>query len=862
MPIKKITSSPKVLAVSLILAIALLMFLGSISYKQIVQLGESADMVSHTLEVDMEINQLFSYYAKMQSTELKNLLYHDTLGISSYENFKPDAEESFLKLKELTQDNPVQQKILFSVQSWQDSLYNSLKIIANIPFQKANYSSGDREKITKVTNSITQLNLLKNQMYQEKQIQLEKHKEEYRSQILFTPLMTLLLGMFALFIFIISFLQINSQRKRTATAEKFLQNILGSTDNIISYFEPIYNNMGQVIDFTIVFTNEQIESVLGQTSSQIEQRKMSELIPSNFENGIFDELAKVTDEGETRKFEKHFEYNSNEFWFKTTAVKMEKGVLTTSVDTTSERNYTHNLRVLNEQLEKQNRDLIETKSFLNNILESTSNTVSHLVTERDSNGKIIDFKYVFTNSESENLTGKQVGEVIGNSISRIYPSVHDTGLFDLMVKCANSGTIESHESEYFLNGKSLWVNTTLNKLNDGITLTSFDSTQIINAKQRLLELNEQLMVQNSILNDAEAVAKIGSYRWNIETQEATMSDNFFRLLDCEPNEFKPAPENYRPFVHPKDLTIYDEKLNLALEKKIVSNFTYRIITKNGKVKHLQNTGHFLKTEFIGVVKDITKDLKNEQKLKDKNLELKRINSELESFNRVASHDLQEPLRKIQMFISRIVDSNSSNFTEQQTQYITKVQSSANRMQNLIKYLLSYSRLRKKKKDLVNVDLNLVLDKVQEDLEAPIKESGVEFVIGDLPEVRGIPFQLEQLFNNLISNSIKYHSILDTPKIEIACKKMDRSSIPDDFNKKAKVYYCISVKDNGIGFEQANAKKIFELFQRLHQKNEYSGTGIGLAICKKIVEKHKGHIVAQGHVNKGATFNIFLPVQII
>ena len=124
MPIRKITSSPKVLAVSLVLAIALLMFLGSISYKQIVQLGESAEMVSHSLEVDMEINQLFSYYAQMQSTELKNLLSHDTLGISSFENYKPEVQESFIKLKKLTQDNAIQQKILLTVQSWQDSLYN------------------------------------------------------------------------------------------------------------------------------------------------------------------------------------------------------------------------------------------------------------------------------------------------------------------------------------------------------------------------------------------------------------------------------------------------------------------------------------------------------------------------------------------------------------------------------------------------------------------------------------------------------------------------------------------------------------------------------------------------------------------
>jgi signal transduction histidine kinase/PAS domain-containing protein len=587
---------------------------------------------------------------------------------------------------------------------------------------------------------------------------------------------------------------------------------------------------------------------------------MSELVPINFENGVFDELTKVIEEGTTRKFEKIFEYNGNTFWFKTTAVKMEDGVLTTSVDTTSERKFTENLSKLNERLEKQNNHLAETKAFLNNILESTSNTVSHLATVRDKNGTIIDFKYLFTNSESENLTGKLVGEVIGESITKIFPLIHGTGLYDLMIKSANEDTIEMHEAEYTLRKKRIWVHTTINKLNDGITLTSYDSTQIVNAKQRLLELNEQLTMQNSILNDAEAVAKIGSYHWNVKTMEATMSDNFFRLLDCEPNEFVPAPENFRSFVHPKDLKVYDENLNLAIEKKMITNFIYRIITKNGKVKYLQNTGHYLKTEFIGVVKDITKELKNEQKLKDKNLELKRTNSELESFNRVASHDLQEPLRKIQMFISRITDSDPGNFTKQQAEYIDKVRSSANRMQTLIKYLLSYSRLSKKKKDFVPVDLNLLLEKVQEDLEAPIKESGVVFVLGELPEVKGVPFQLEQLFNNLISNSIKYHSILEIPKIEISCKKLESMAIPHEFQKKAKQYFCIVVKDNGIGFDQVNSNKIFELFQRLHQKNEYSGTGIGLAICKKIVEKHKGHIVAQGQINIGATFYIYLPTK--
>ena len=854
----KVVSSSKFFAILLVLAVALLMFIGSVSYKQVIQLGESADWVSQSLEVDMEIDQLFSYYHRMQSTEFKNLLLRDTMGISSYEVYKPQVHLSHKKLKELTQNNPVQQKTLQRVMFWQDSLYQALGTMSSIPFQKTTYSESDQKKIAKVSEVLTQLNLLKNQMQQEMQLQLAKRKENYKSQIFFTPLMTLLLGMFALVIFVISYLQINSQRKKTARTEKFLQNVLGSTENIISYFLPIYESSGEINDFSIAFTNEKIEQVLGKKPNGIVHGKMTDLIPDNFKNGIFEELVAVLKDKKPRKFEKPFKFNGSTFWFKTTAVEMENGVLTTSIDTTLERQHTQNLKVLNQQLETQNNHLEETQAFLNSILESTSNTVSHLSTERDAHGQIKDFKYLFANKEIENLTGIPVAEIVGKSISQIFPVIKENGLYDLMVKCADQRSMETHEAPYTFQDRQTWIHTTINKLNNGLTLTSHNSTQIVEAKQRLQELNEQLSVQNSILNDAEEVAKIGSYRWNIKTMQATMSDNFYRLLDCEPGEFLPSPENYRPFVHPKDIGEYEKTFKIALEEKLTNSFTYRIVTKTGKVKHLQNSGHYLHNEFIGVVKDISTELRNEQKLKDKNLELKRSNKELESFSRVASHDLQEPLRKIQLFISRLTDRDDSSFSRQEEEYLKKISSSANRMQTLIKYLLSYSRLNTTKKDYDKVNLNLVMEKVQEDLEAPIKETGAQIIIGELPQVKGISFQIEQLFSNLISNSVKYHSTQHRPKIVINSTKLERSEIKDKFRKKAKHYFCISIQDNGIGFAQEDANKIFELFQRLHNKNQYSGTGIGLAICKKIIEKHKGHIVAKSEPNKGATFYIYLP----
>lgn len=860
MALKRPVFSPKIYLIMLIIAMALLMFIGSISYKQIDRLGKSAATVNHIMEVGIHINQLFSYYSQMQAAELKNRLLQDSINISTYEAFMPEAREAFNKLEQLIGKKPEQQQTMAQVKFWQDSLFHYLGEVSEINYKNPKqYTQEDEKTIRKVSATITQLNLLRNQIYRVEQAELSKRRQEYASQISFTPLTTLFLGMFALFIFVISFLQIEILRNRTAKAEKFLQKVLASTDNIIGYFTPIYNNEGEIKDFIIDFTNQRIEPILNMSPKQIAQSRMSELIPINFENGIFEELKAVIKSSTHRKFEKRLEFNGQKLWFSTTATPMGIGVLTTSINTTAEKKASKNLKNLNEQLAIHNSNLIQTKAFLNNILESTSNTVSHLKTERDAQGNIIDFIYLFANKEIESLTGMSVSAVLGKSITEVFPFIHENGLYDLLIKCANNGTIEIHEAQNVLKGKSVWIHSTINKLNNGITVTSYDTTDIVLSKLSLLKLNEQLLFQNSILKDAEAVAKIGSYRWDFQSNKTILSDNFYRLLDCEVGEFIASPENYRAFVHPADLPFYEENMRSSLIHKKVNKFTYRIIDKSKTIKYFQHSGHVVQNEFQGVVKDITKELRNEQSLKDKNMELMHFNNELESFNQVVSHDLQEPLRKIQIFISRIMEGDLENVSEKNIDYLGKINSSANRMQILIKNLLAYSRLNKEKKEFSTVDLKEILEKVREDFEAPIKEKNVLLSIEDLPKLQAVPFQMEQLFINLVSNSIKYASVIERPKITISCKKMRRKEISEAFNKKAPFYYCISFKDNGIGFDPTNSKKIFGLFQRLHQKEEYSGTGIGLAICKKIVDNHHGHITADSMVNKGSTFKIYLPI---
>src|SRR5690606_5608291 len=316
-----------------------------------------------------------------------------------------------------------------------------------------------------------------------------------------------------------------------------------------------------------------------------------------------------------------------------------------------------------------------------------------------------------------------------------------------------------------------------------------------------------------------------------------MSDNFFHMLGYETNGFEPSFKKYKNFIHPEDLSFVEDMSRQSLLDLLPKEYTYRVITKSGSIKYFKSNEQFInkneKIVMVGVVQDVTATLEAEASLRKSNLELKQSNAELESFNRVASHDLQEPLRKIQLFISRIEDKENEKFSEKSRAYFDKVKNAGSRMQSLIQNLLAYSRIDSSKTDFEKIQLSLVLEKVSEDLTTRITDAQAEIKIDDLPEIKGVFFQMEQLFANLISNAIKYKSLTETPKIEIRSEKVSAFNIPLDFEKTHTNYNKITVSDNGIGFDNRHALKIFEVFQRLHQKTEYSGTGIGLAICKKI-----------------------------
>lgn len=275
------------------------------------------------------------------------------------------------------------------------------------------------------------------------------------------------------------------------------------------------------------------------------------------------------------------------------------------------------------------------------------------------------------------------------------------------------------------------------------------------------------------------------------------------------------------------------------------NFYIPLKDKDGNVNRIVTIAH-----------DITDIMQANEKLQAVNTELEKSNRELEQFAYVASHDLQEPLRKIQTFTE--LGELHMNDPEVLKRYLGKVSSSAQRMTELIKAVLNYSRLSKSENEFVEVDLNNILQNIYVDLELLIQEKEAVINNDTLPVTFGIPLQLYQLFINLITNSLKFSE--RKPEINITFEYVKGKDVNDvEGIAKDRDYIKITFTDNGIGFDQKFSEKVFSIFQRLHSDKRIEGTGIGLAVCKKIVENHQGYITVKSEPKKGSSFFIYLPV---
>jgi light-regulated signal transduction histidine kinase (bacteriophytochrome) len=254
------------------------------------------------------------------------------------------------------------------------------------------------------------------------------------------------------------------------------------------------------------------------------------------------------------------------------------------------------------------------------------------------------------------------------------------------------------------------------------------------------------------------------------------------------------------------------------------------------------------------------DLKEEEsRYRSLNVKLKKANEELANMNWISTHDLKEPLRKIQIYASVILEKEGELIPQAVRSNVTRMQASAAKMQMLIDDLLAYSKVVNEESRFVDVDMNTVLEEVKEELADDVKEKSAVIIWSRLPVMKAIPFQIKQLFINLVSNALKFSRTGVQPVIKIECTEVEGSALIDTLENTALSYCKIIVSDNGIGFNPAYKKDILRIFQRLHS-HQYAGTGVGLAICKKIAEAHNGLIEADGEEGVGAVFTVYLPLQ--
>ena len=357
------------------------------------------------------------------------------------------------------------------------------------------------------------------------------------------------------------------------------------------------------------------------------------------------------------------------------------------------------------------------------------------------------------------------------------------------------------------------------------------------------------------------IEKFGEGALNL-TREGLIvySNGYFSELINIPHA-KVTGSHILDFVAPDSREKFREHFDLALLGSSKTEITLLVNDRSIPV-YISLTSLQPQLTTVGmIITDLSEKKQNEQLLRDKNLELERLNKSLEQFAYIASHDLQEPLRKIKTFTSLLIQRFNDGLPDKAKELVNKIWSSSERMSLLIKDVLNFSRIVGSANMFIETDLNQILNNVLQDFDMLVLEKGASIRVEYLPCIEAIPLQINQLFYNLVGNALKFYKEGRPPVITISSRILLPEEVAKNTGMDRQLSYTeISFKDNGIGFEQQFAEQIFSIFERLNNQQQYAGTGIGLALCRKIAEQHQGRIYAKAGESIGATFYVLLPLK--
>ena len=496
------------------------------------------------------------------------------------------------------------------------------------------------------------------------------------------------------------------------------------------------------------------------------------------------------------------------------------------------------------------RALRTSEELLSGVLTSSLDGIIAFEAIRDEAGQIDDFRFLHVNPRAAEITGRTSEALIGGRLLVEMPGNRDEGLFDAYVRVVETG--EPFESVFFYDhdGIRSWFQNTAVKLGDGFTVTFRDITESKEAEEALRRSEERFRLLAEHTTDLVCLhAPDGRYRY--------VSPSVERVLGFEPGELVGA-DPYDLF-HPEDAErIRHDTHARLLRGETYAVATYRMRTKGGDYVWLETMSQVLPGEdgaieqILTSSRDVGERVEAAQMLARTNAALKQRNRELQDFAYVASHDLQEPLRKIRAFAGLMQEDYADAVDETGLYYLDRMQDAATRMSTLISDLLSFSRVTTQARPFEAVDLNEALRDVLSNLEILIGEVGGRVEAEPLPTIEADGTQMRQLLQNLIGNALKFRRPEVPPVVRVSARLEEGAAGAD---------VCrLSVADNGIGFDEKYLDRIFTPFQRLHSRSAYAGTGIGLAICRRIAERHGGTLTATSAPGEGSTFVAVLPAR--
>ena len=630
----------------------------------------------------------------------------------------------------------------------------------------------------------------------------------------------------------------------------------------IVWMRPIRNGYGDgiITDFEYAYSNDEGLKFLNLTREQFKGLRLSTspTLTEDLRKQFTADMSTVYTTGE-RSEVTVFNPILNKY-ARVLRVKLREGVLNVVQDITHEQLVIRKLEEQATQLEERSRELQAQKSLIDNILEKTSNGISVSKVFRDERGKIVDALTILANDAAVKYIGFPKDVYLSKRATEIEPTIIGSPYYQACIKTLETG--EPFVMQYYVESTGKWLELTVSKMDYSHLIQVFSDITAIKKVQ--LQLEKAASTLKTVFDSAQT----GMYTLIPEYDETGEIFDF---------RFGMVNSTVSSYVNKKPQALEGEQMSKwypgYLTNGVLQMYKHTFETGEPQRRelhyHVEDREYYLDVQsakideqLLVTFNDYTSLRKSQLDLQETVQALERSNTNLEDFAHAASHDMKEPLRKILTYTDKLRTTLGPRMTEAEFKMCERVLLSAERMQILVDDLLEFSQVSTEPAKLEIVDLNEKIERVLADLELPIEEKKAEIITHSLPSLTGNRRQLQQLFHNLIGNALKYSRPGVPPRIEITCRvaygREFFARIPPELANNR--FYLIEVSDNGIGFEPQYAEQIFKMFQRLHGKSEYSGTGVGLSIARKVVQNHDGYIWAEGELQRGATFKVLLPVN--